>query len=134
MQLAVDQAYKSDIRAFYFLQPFSNEYYTGKLVVLVNEMSQSAAEYHAMAFRAGDNTTVIGSTTAGTDGNVSWIALPGGLKTPISGIGIYYPDGGETQRIGIVPDIEIRPTIKGIREGRDELLEKAIEVIEDARP
>ena len=49
----------------------------------------------------------------------------------ISGIGVYYPDGKETQRIGIIPDIEIKPTIKGIREGRDELLEKAISIINE---
>ena len=103
--------------------------YQGKLVVLVNELSQSQAEYTAMAFRAGDNTTILGSTTAGADGNVSMILLPGGLQTSISGIGIYNPDGGETQRVGIVPDIVVTPTIKGIREGRDELLERAIEVI-----
>ncbi|MGY3791352.1 S41 family peptidase [Aquimarina sp. 433] len=107
----------------------SGKTYKGKLVVLVNELSQSQAEYTSMAFRAGDNTTVIGSTTAGADGNVSSIFLPGGLKTMISGIGILYPDGKETQRIGIVPDIEVKPTIKGIRAGKDELLEKAIEVI-----
>jgi C-terminal processing protease CtpA/Prc len=82
-----------------------------------------------MAFRAGDNVTVIGSTTAGADGNTSKIHLPGGLLTMISGIGVYYPDGTETQRIGIVPDVEVKPTIKGIKEGRDELLEKAIKII-----
>jgi C-terminal processing protease CtpA/Prc len=110
--------------------PKSKETYQGKLVVIVNEITQSQAEYTAMALRAGDNTTIIGSQTAGADGNVSKITLPGGLKTQISGIGVYYPDGRETQRIGIVPDIEVKPTIKGIREGRDELLEKAIEIIE----
>jgi C-terminal processing protease CtpA/Prc len=47
----------------------------------------------------------------------------------ISGIGVYYPDGKETQRIGIVPDIEVKPTIKGFRQGRDELLERAIKII-----
>jgi C-terminal processing protease CtpA/Prc len=47
----------------------------------------------------------------------------------ISGIGVYYPDGKETQRIGIVPDIVVKPTIKGISEGRDEPLEKALEII-----
>ena len=106
-----------------------NNYYKGKLIVLVNELSQSQAEYTAMAFRAGDNTTIIGSTTAGADGNVSTIMLPGGLRTMISGIGVYYPDGGETQRIGIVPDIEVKPTINGIKNGKDELIEKAIEII-----
>lgn len=109
--------------------PKSSETYQGKLVVIVNEETQSSAEYHAMAFRVGNNTTIIGSQTAGADGNVSEITLPGGLKTWISGIGIYYPDGTETQRVGIIPDIEVKPTIKGIREGRDEVLEKAIEII-----
>lgn len=103
--------------------------YKGKVVVLVNELSQSQAEYTTMAFRANSNATVIGSTTAGADGNVSSFLMPGGLRTMISGIGVYYPNGDETQRVGIVPDIEVLPTIKGIREGRDELLEKAIEVI-----
>ena len=47
----------------------------------------------------------------------------------ISGIGILTPDGKETQRIGIVPDVEVKPTIKGFREGKDEVLLKAIEMI-----
>ena len=109
--------------------PKTEEPYKGKLIVLVNEISQSQAEYTAMAFRAGDNTTIVGSTTAGADGNVSAIMLPGGLRTMISGIGVYYPNGGETQRIGIVPDIEVKPTINGIKNGKDELIEKAIEII-----
>ena len=112
-----------------FEKPVSENYFQGKLVVIVNEATISQAEYTAMAFRAGENTVVIGSQTQGADGNVSLIPLPGGIKAGISGIGIYYPDGKGTQRIGIVPDIEVKPTIQGIREERDELLEKAIELI-----
>ena len=108
--------------------------YKGKLVVIVNELSISQSEYTAMAFRAGKNTTIVGSTTAGADGNVSSISLPGGLRTMISGIGVYYPDGKQTQRVGIVPDVWVQPTIKGIKEGRDEVLEKAIEVIKQLLP
>lgn len=111
------------------IQADIENHYKGKVVVLINETTQSSAEYHTMAFQAGSRTTVIGSTTAGADGNVSPIVLPGNIHTMISGIGVYYPDGRETQRIGIVPDIELKPTIKGIREGKDELLEKAIEII-----
>ena len=107
----------------------NKDYYKGKVIILVNELSQSSAEYHAMAYRVHPNATVIGSTTAGADGNVSYFDLPGGIRTAMSGIGIYYPDGGETQRIGIVPDIVCKPTIEGIQEGRDELMEKAIEII-----
>jgi C-terminal processing protease CtpA/Prc len=82
-----------------------------------------------MAYKTNPNATVIGSTTAGADGNVSKLTLPGGITSMISGIGVYYPDGQETQRIGIVPNIEMKPTIKGIKKGRDELMEKAIEQI-----
>ena len=116
---------------FSTIQPISKgkEVYQGKLVVLVNEFTQSMGEFIAMAFRAGENTTIVGTTTAGTDGDVSIISLPGGLKMYISGIGIYYPDGSETQRVGIIPDIYIEPTIEGIKSGRDEVLEKAIEII-----
>ena len=47
----------------------------------------------------------------------------------ISGTGVYYPDGSETQRVGVKLVMEVKPTIRGIIEGRDELLEKAIEMI-----
>ncbi len=79
------------------------EHYKGKIAILINETTQSSAEYHTMAFRTAPNSKVFGSTTAGADGNVSRILLPGNISTMISGIGIYYPDGTETQRIGIVP-------------------------------
>jgi C-terminal processing protease CtpA/Prc len=109
-------------------------HYAGKVVVLVDEVSQSSAEYHAMAFRAAGGI-VIGSTTAGADGNVSNIPLPGGLRTMISGIGVFYPDKHPTQRVGIVPDREVNPTIAGIRDGRDEVLEAALrEILGDSVP
>ncbi|MFD2521434.1 S41 family peptidase [Emticicia soli] len=107
----------------------NKDYYKGKVVILINEISQSSSEFHTMAYRVNPNAIVIGSTTAAADGNISQFFLPGGINTAISGIGVYYPDGKETQGIGIVPDIEIKPTIQSIKSGRDELLEKAIEVI-----
>jgi len=107
----------------------TTEHYNGKVVIIVNETTQSQAEYTTMAFRASNNAIVIGSTTAGADGNVSQFSLPGGIITWISGLGVYYPDGRETQRVGIIPDKIVKPTIKGIKEGRDELLEEAIKMI-----
>jgi C-terminal processing protease CtpA/Prc len=55
--------------------------------------------------------------------------LPGGIITQITGVGIYYPDGRETQRVGVAIDEEVKPTIRGIIEGRDELLERAMQII-----
>jgi len=103
--------------------------YKGTIVILVDEDSQSSSEYTAMAFRAAPNAIVVGSQTAGADGNVSRIPLPGGYTAWMSGIGVFYPDKKETQRIGIVPDIEVLPTVAGLRAGRDEVLEIAIQQI-----
>jgi hypothetical protein len=103
--------------------------YKGKVVVIVNEISQSQAEYTTMAFQSSPNVTVIGSITAGADGNVSSIVLPGGISTMISGIGVFYPDGTPTQRKGVKIDEVVKPTIAGIKAGRDELLERAKEII-----
>lgn len=102
--------------------------YLGKVIIIVNEITQSQAEYTAMAFQASKNALLIGGKTAGTDGNISRLNLPGGIETAISGIGVYYPNGKETQRIGLVPDFEIYPTIDGVKNGRDELLEYAIKL------
>lgn len=103
-------------------------HFAGKVVVLVDEISMSQSEYTAMTFRSS-GALVVGSTTAGADGNVSPFGLPGGLRTMISGIGVFYPDKKPTQGIGIIPDVVVRPTIAGIRAGRDEVLEEALRQI-----
>lgn len=119
--------------AFHFGLPLSlspqQPHYPGKIVILVDEFTQSSAEYTTMAFRSSPRATVIGSTTAGADGNVSPIPLPGGFRSMISGIGVFYPDKKPTQRIGIIPNREVLPTIAGVRAGRDEVLEAAIREI-----
>ena len=115
-----------------FLDPVKPTY-AGKVVILVDEASISQSEYTAMAFRAAPEAIIVGSTTAGADGNVSAISLPGGLKTNISGIGVFYPDHSPTQRVGILPDVEVRPSIEGIKQGRDEVLEEAIRQILGAK-
>jgi hypothetical protein len=103
--------------------------FPGRIAILVDEMSMSRAEYVALALRAVPGALVVGGTTAGADGNFSSIPLPGGLRAGISGIGVFYPDRRPTQRVGIVPDVVARPTIAGIRAGRDEVLEAAVEAV-----
>ncbi len=105
--------------------------YQGKVVILVDETTQSRAEFHALAFRAGPNAVVMGSTTAGADGTVSRVPFPGGDWCYITGKGVFNPDSTPTQRVGIIPDIEILTTIEGVRQGRDELLEAAVRLVLD---
>ncbi len=105
------------------------DYYKGKVVLLCNESTQSHAEFTLMALQTAPNVITIGSQTAGADGDVSEIPLPGGIKTKMSGIGVYYPNGKETQRVGIVPDIEVKQSVEGIRNHKDDILDKALEIL-----
>ena len=59
-----------------------------------------------MAFRSVPGAVVVGSTTAGADGNASWFAMPGGERSMISGIGVFYPDG--TPMEGVAPESPTR--------------------------
>jgi|GEM_PF-169509 len=102
--------------------------YKGKTIILCNQETQSHAEYTCMALQALPGAVVVGSRTAGADGNISQVNLSRDLTTFFTTLGVYYPDGRQTQRIGIVPDSVVHPTPEGIRQGRDEVLEKALEI------
>lgn len=104
------------------------EPYKGRVILLVNELTQSNPEFQAMALQRCPQTLTIGSPTSGADGDIVSLPLPGGLMTYFSGIGIFYPDGTPTQNVGVRLDIEVLPTAEGLQAGRDEVLERALEL------
>lgn len=106
----------------------SKKAFKGKIILLVNDQSISRSEFTAMAFQTADNVITVGNQTAGADGDLVVFDYLGGYKTAMSGNGILYPDGSETQRKGVKIDVEVKPTIKGLQQERDEILEKAIEL------
>ena len=103
------------------------EPYKGRVILLVDEMTQSNPEFQAMAFQSCPQTLTIGSPTSGANGSIVWIPLPGQL-TSFSGVGTLYPDGTQTQTVGVRLDIEVLPTAEGLQAGRDEVLERALEL------
>jgi carboxyl-terminal processing protease len=100
--------------------------YSGQVMILFNEKTISQAEYTIMGLEQFPDAIKIGSTTAAADGNVSAIYLPGNIATMATFLGTFYPDYKPTQRVGIIPDYEVRPTIVGIRNGMDEVLQFAL--------
>ena len=103
------------------------EPYKGRVILLVDEMTQSNPEFQAMAFQSCPQTLTIGSPTSGADGSIVWIPLPGQM-TSFSGIGALYPDGTQPQTVGVRLDVEVLPTAEGLQAGRDEVLERALEL------
>jgi len=100
--------------------------YRGNVLILFDERTQSHAEYTCMGLEQFPDAIKIGSTTAAADGNVALINLPGKITTYATFLGTYYPDYTSTQRVGIIPDFEVLPTIQGIRNGEDEVMDFAL--------
>ncbi|HEY9178781.1 MAG TPA: T9SS type A sorting domain-containing protein, partial [Flavipsychrobacter sp.] len=113
----------------HFLGPTSNSTdYKGKIILLMNQETQSHAEYSCMIFEAMPDVVKVGSPTAGADGNITYFNLTNDMQTGFTTLGIYYPNNNSTQRVGIVPDSLVYPTQAGTRAGRDEILEKAMQI------
>lgn len=105
------------------------ERYAGRVAVLADGSSQSAAEHICALIKSAAAVTFIGSRTSGANGGVTRTILPGGIVVNFTGQSVRHGDGGQLQRVGIVPDVEAHPTLQGIRAGRDDVLERAIEFL-----
>lgn len=104
--------------------------YHGRTVLLIDERAISHAENTGLFFEAANGTKFIGSPTQGANGDVTNLSVPGGIYVSFSGAGAWHADGRQLQRVGLQPDIEVRPTLAGIRAGKDEVLDRAIEYLE----
>ena len=100
--------------------------YPGRTVMLIDERTISQAEYTGMIFEAANGTEFVGTETAGANGDVTSLRLPGGVSVRFTGADIGFADGRQLQRVGIVPDVRAAPTIAGLRAGKDEVLDAAI--------
>lgn len=104
--------------------------YKGKVVTLINEEAISRAEHACLFFEAATDVTFVGTATQGANGDVTLMVLPGNLPISFSGHDIRHADGRQLQRLGIQPHVKAAPTIRGIIEGRDEILEAAVKYLQ----
>ncbi|MCX2477450.1 S41 family peptidase, partial [Pedobacter sp. MC2016-05] len=108
--------------------------YSGKIVILTDENTQSMGEWFTMMLRQFNaNATIIGSQTAGADGDVKRLTLPGGYHFSFTGNGIFYPDGRQTQRVGIKPDIYFKASAKDLVGVEDAHLQRAMKYIREGK-
>ncbi len=107
--------------------------FKGKIVFMTDGGAISYAETIMGIVEAYKLGTIVGETTAGTNGNMNSIELPGGYTFGFTGMKVLKHDGSPHHGVGIIPDVPVKRTIKGIREKRDEYLEKALEIIENAK-
>ena len=114
---------------FYFDQvlPKSDKpRYTGKTVMLIDDRAISQSEHMGLWFESANGTKFIGSNSAGAHGGMDTLVLPGGVYMSFSYMDVRHADGRQLQRIGLVPDVVVTPTIRGLRQGKDEVLDRAL--------
>jgi C-terminal processing protease CtpA/Prc len=111
------------------IQPSPLWKYTGKIVVLIDDRAISQSEHSCLGFEeaAKGRIAFVGSPTTGANGDVTNCVLPGGIRVGFSGHDVRHADGRQLQRIGITPDIAVEPTVKGLLEGKDEVLDAAVQ-------
>lgn len=80
-----------------------------------------------MTVREHRLATIIGEPTGGANGGIDWITVPGGFTFNFTSSRITRYDGSRFQLEGVRPDIEVWPTVEGLRAGRDEQLEAALQ-------
>lgn len=97
-----------------------------KLVVLVDGRAASAAETFLQIVQDNHLATLVGETSAGTNGTPNVVALPGGFSMRFTGERVLRADGTALQGRGITPDVIVHPTLEGVRAGRDEVLEAGL--------
>lgn len=103
--------------------------YAGPIVLLTSPITVSAAENFSMMLVDLPNLTRVGRQSAGTNGNITGMMLPGGYYLSFTGMEVLFPDGDTFHGVGIVPDVEVVPTAADYRDGLDPELVEAIRVL-----
>jgi len=100
----------------------------GRVIFMTGSGAISNAETVMGIIEAYHLADIVGETTAGTNGNFNPFTVPGGYTLVWTGMRVLKHDGSRHHGVGISPTHPVPRTIKGIAEGRDEVLEKALEL------
>lgn len=103
--------------------------YKGRVVVLVDGGTGSAAEIFSAVLQEHGRAVVIGRRTAGAV-LASWFyRLPDGGELQLSRLDYVTPKGRRIEGVGVEPDITVPRTLADLRAGRDRDLDEALRVL-----
>jgi carboxyl-terminal processing protease len=104
--------------------------FAGPVAVVVDELSMSASEALAQGLRDIGRARVFGRRTAGAVLASMVERLPNGDGFQFPTARFEFPSGAVVEGIGVVPDVEVRPTRATLLAGRDVVLEAAVQWIQ----
>lgn len=103
--------------------------YRGPIIVLVGPGTQSSSEHFVLTLQAARRATVIGRPSAGANGNITCLALPGQFGWCFTGMVIQQANGQTFHGVGVIPDERLDLDPARIAAGHDPELERAIELL-----
>ena len=109
--------------------PSDKARYKGKTIMLTDERTVGAAELLGLQLETANNTAFVGSLSAGAEAEITTMDLPGGIAISFSATDVRHANGGKLQRVGLQPAETVQPSVSGVRSGRDETLEKALDFV-----
>ncbi|MFP4013706.1 MAG: S41 family peptidase [Chitinispirillaceae bacterium] len=115
----------------YYVRP-ADWTYSGPVVLLTDRGCFSSTEMFVLYMRHIPSVTVIGDTTGGSSGNPISRQLPNGWYYSISRWVEYTSDMELVEGNGIAPDKVITVTVEDVAARRDPILEKGVEMINEA--
>jgi hypothetical protein len=98
-------------------------------VFLISAEAISYAESMLSYVEAHGLGTLVGTTTAGANGDIVRFDTLAGFFAIWSGMRVTRHDGSPFHRGGVQPQVEVHRTIDGLRAGRDEVLEAGLHVV-----
>ncbi len=111
------------------LPPSEKAHYKGRTVMLIDERTIGSGERLGLQLEAANKTIFVGTLSAGAEGEVTTVVLPGAVSVSFSSTDVRHGNGGKLQRVGLQPAETAPTTVKAIREGRDEVLDKALDAV-----
>ncbi|MEM9456159.1 MAG: S41 family peptidase [Myxococcota bacterium] len=101
---------------------------------LISAEAISYAESMLSYVEAHELGTLVGTATAGANGDIVRLDTLGGFYVIFSGMRVTRHNGRPFHGGGVEPDIEVHRTIAGLRAGRDEVLDAARQHLREATP
>ena len=102
--------------------------FAGRLVMLIDRYTGSAAEDFVMPFRDNRRAEVVGETSQGSSGQPYFFDFGNGMRLMVGSVRYNFPDGSEFESVGIMPTLQIETRAEDLRSGTDPILAAALKI------
>lgn len=113
----------------YYITPQDKQFLNKPIYVLTSNFTISAGDVATMILKTLPNVILIGETTNGSFSDMLEKKLPNGWEFTLSNERYLDINNLDLEQIGVIPDIKIEMKPQDLKNEKDLILEKAIQII-----